>query len=122
LRDTAPGDHSGLLVLFFVETSEMGEEVSQHGERGNPVIMSDRSDSRQRANEDEWKPHWRFRVGDRVRVTSKTKPFKGATGIIRAVEQEGWRLAPSFLYRVELAVGLVGYEFGELERISSANP
>lgn len=84
-------------------------------EREDPVMMSDRSDSRQRANEDEWKPHWGFRVGDRVRVTSKTKPFKGATGIIRAVEQEGWRLAPYFLYRVELAVGLVGYEFGELE-------
>jgi hypothetical protein len=30
------------------------------------------------------------------------------------------RLAPYFLYRVELAVGLVGYEYGELERVSSA--
>lgn len=67
------------------------------------------------ASADERKPRCMFHVGDRVRVTSDAKPFKGATGIIRAVEQEGWRLAPYFLYRVELAVGLVGYECGELE-------
>ena len=88
-------------------------------------MMSNTSDSRQRASEqatseDERKPRCGFRVGDRVRVTSDTKPFKGATGIVRAVEQEEWRLAPSFLYRVELAVGLVGYEYGELEWVSSA--
>jgi hypothetical protein len=75
----------------------------------------------QEAGEDERTGRQGWRVGDRVRVTSETKPFKGATGIIRAVEQEGWRLAPYYLYRVELAVGLVGYEYGELERLSPAN-
>jgi transcription antitermination factor NusG len=87
--------------------------------RGDPVMMSNTSDSRQRASEqaaseDERKPRCGFRIGDRVSVTSDTKPFKGATGIVRAVEQEGWRLAPYFLYRV-------GYECGELERLSPAN-
>lgn len=76
---------------------------------------------KQELEEDERACHEGWHVGDLVCVTSKTKPFKGATGIIRAVEQEGWRLAPYYLYRVELAIGLVGYEYGELERIAPPN-
>lgn len=84
------------------------------------------TDSRLRASE-QWFNDFRRRrcrelhVGDLVRVTSHTKPFKGAIGIIHAIEKEGWRLAPYYLYRVELAAGLVGYEYGELELLSPAN-
>lgn len=86
------------------------------------VMTQGKADTRQReAREDERTGRQGWRVGDRVRVTSDTKPFKGATGIVRAVEGDGWRLAPYYLYRVELAVGLVSYEYGELELLAATN-
>jgi hypothetical protein len=54
------------------------------------VMTQGKADTRQReTREDERTDRQGWRVGDRVRVTSDTKPFKGATGIVRAVERDG---------------------------------
>lgn len=57
-------------------------------------------------------------LGDCVYIVSPTKPFRGAMGVICTIEQERWRIAPYWLYQVELPVGVVGYEYGELLLIS----